>query len=76
MEPGNFSKQPLYLNLMLLVLDVEMVKYFPFFCLCKVGVSGLGVEFPFPDFDFAVLLLNKLDKVFIFVDKMSVLGEK
>ena len=64
------------MNLVLLVLDVEVVEYFPLFGLGLVGVGSLRVEFPLPDLNFTIFLLNQLDKVFVLVDEMCVLGQQ
>jgi hypothetical protein len=53
-----------------------MVEDFPFFGLSQVRMSRLGVELTSPDLNLAVLLLNKLDKVFVLVHEMSVLGKQ
>ena len=60
---------------MLLILDVKVIEYFSLLDFGLVRVSGLRVEFTFPEFDFTIFLLNQFDEVFVFVDKMSVLGK-
>ena len=57
-------------------LDVEVIEYFSLLGFGLVGVGGLRVEFAFPEFDFSIFLLNQFDEVFVFVDKMSVLGKQ
>lgn len=62
--------------LVLLVLDVEVVEDFLLLCLSDAGVAVLAVEFPLPDFNFVVLLLNQLDQVLILIHEMSVLRQQ
>ena len=61
---------------MLLILDIEVIEYFSLLGFGLVRVSGLRVEFAFPEFNFTIFLLNQFDEVFVFVDKMSVLGKQ
>ena len=61
---------------MLLILDVEVVEYFSLFGFDLVRIRSLRVEFSLPDLNFTIFLLNQLDKVFVFVDEMGVLGQQ
>ena len=64
------------MNLMFLVLDVEVVEYLLLFRLGDVGVVVLRIKFALPEIDFVILLLDKFDKVLIFLNEVGILGKQ
>lgn len=61
---------------MLIILDIEMVKYLLLLSLCKIWICILAVELAFPHLNFAVFLLHQLDQILILIHKMGILGQQ
>lgn len=76
MKPAKFTEEFVHLDLMLLIFQIQMIKYFFFLCFSNVGIIILSFKPCLPHFNLGFFLLDQSDQCLILINEMGVLGEK